>query len=161
LQDAANRLASEYKWTESSRKSITINGLQALEVLSSLTEEDPYTGDKMVLKIKSMYLRHGENMYVIHGLAMQADFETSLPDFDFVMYGFRPLKDPSRINVMPEKIKVVQAPKSGTLGQILNALNIPTTRHRELSILNGMDATDPVSQGMRLKIPTRDSGTNP
>lgn len=68
------------------------------------------------------------------------------------MYGFKELKDQSKINVLPEKIKVVSVKKAGTLGQALLDYSIATTRHRELSIVNGMDVADPVKQGDMIKI---------
>jgi predicted Zn-dependent protease len=68
------------------------------------------------------------------------------------MYGFKELKDQAKINVQPEKIKVVSVKKSGTLGQALLDYNIATTRHRELSIVNGMDVAEQVKQGDMIKI---------
>jgi predicted Zn-dependent protease len=161
LQDAANKIASTYKLNVTSSRNVTVNGLQALEVLSSLTQEDPSSGATSTLTIKSMYIKYKELIYVIHGFALAADFNTSLVSFDKVMYGFRELRDVAKINVQPERIDIVPASKSGTLGQVLNAHGVPTNRHRELAILNGMDVTENITQGTLIKLITKASGTQP
>jgi len=161
LQEAANTTATNYKLNVINSKNVTVNGLQALEVISSLSEEDPSTGTTSTLSIKSMYIRYKELIYVIHGFALAQDFNAYVGSFDKVMYGFKELKDVAKINVQPERIDIVPASKSGTLGQVLNAHGVPTSRHRELSILNGMEVTEQVQQGTLIKLIIKSTGTQP
>ena len=161
LQEAANTTATNYKLNVINSRNVTVNGLQALEVISSLNEEDPSTGTTSTLSIKSMYIRYKELIYVIHGFALAQDFNAYVGSFDKVMYGFKELKDVAKINVQPERIDIVPASKSGTLGQVLNAHGVPTSRHRELSILNGMDVTEQVQQGTLIKLIIKSTGTQP
>lgn len=152
LQQTADTVAANYQLAVSSSKQVTINGLKALEVMSSITQQDPNTGASSTLSIKSMYIDYGELIYIFHGFALSPDFNKYVTTFDQVMYGFNELKDQSKINVKPDRINVVKATKSGTLTDVLNSFNMPSARHKELSILNGINLNDQVEQGTSLKI---------
>ena len=152
LQTAATNTATQLELTTTSSKQITINGLQALEVMSKQVSQDPNTGAQSEITIQSVYIQYGKNIYVFHGVSTPVDFPAYKSSFDKAMYGFKELKDQSKINVLPEKIKVVSVKKAGTLGQALLDYSIATTRHRELSIVNGMDVADQVKQGDMIKI---------
>ena len=152
LQTAASTTASQLQLTVKSSRQLTIHGLQALEVLSEQISEDPSTGQQSAIAIKSMYIKMGGNIYVFHGVSTPAEFGSYVNTFDKTMQGFNTLTDQSKINVKPEKIKVVAVKSAGTLGQALLAFNMPTNRHRELAIINGMDTADKVEQGKLIKI---------
>jgi predicted Zn-dependent protease len=68
------------------------------------------------------------------------------------MMGFKELRDAAKINVKPEKIKLVSVKSSGTLAQALNSYGIPSNRHKELAIVNGMETNSQVSAGTSIKI---------
>ena len=152
LQSAATATASQLQLTVKSSRQVTVHGLQALEVLSEQVSSDPSTGEQSVIKVKSLYIKMASNIYVFHGVSTPADFPAYEGAFDRTMQGFNELKDQSKINVQPEHIKVVTVKEEGTLGQALLAYSIPTTRHRELAIVNGMDITDRVQKGKLIKI---------
>ena len=152
LQTAATNTATQLNLTTTASKQVTINGLQALDVLSKQVSQDPNTGEQSEVTVQSVYIQYGKFIYVFHGVSTPADFPAYKSSFDKTMYGFKELKDPSKINVQPEKIKVVSVKKAGTLGQALLDYGIVTGRHRELGIVNGMDVADPVKQGDMIKI---------
>jgi predicted Zn-dependent protease len=152
LQAAATSMNTQLNLTVSSSKQVTVNGLQGLEVMAKQVSEDPSTGQTSEVAVQSVYVQLGSIIFVFHGVSSPADFSAYVSHFDKTMYGFKELKDQAKINVQPERIKVVAVKKDGTLGQALNAYSIPTSRHRELSIINGMDATDNVKQGSMIKI---------
>ncbi len=152
LQTAATNAATQLKLTVSSSKQVSINGLDALEVRSQQITDDPSTGQKNVIDLQSVYIQYGQMIYVFHGLSLPADFSAYKSYFDKTMYGFGELKDQSKINVKPDRISVVSVKSAGTLGQALLAYGIPTNKHREYSVVNGMDVTDQVAQGELIKI---------
>ncbi len=152
LQAAATAMNTQLNLSVSTSKQVTINGLQALEVMSKQVSQDPNTGQTSEVSVQSVYVQYGSMIFVFHGVAAPADFSSYKSHFDKTMYGFKELKDQAKINVLPERIKVVAVKKDGTLGQALNAFSIPTSRHRELGIINGMDVTDNVKQGGMIKI---------
>ena len=161
LQDAASKVASDLNLTVLSSKSVTVNGLNALEVYSQQVGQDQSTGQQTTIAIKSMYIRHGSNTYVFHGVSGPSDFQTYESTFDKSMYGFKNLTDASKLNVVPERIKVVKASKSGTLADILSSLGVPTNRHKELAIVNGMELNTSISSGQRLKIISKNGTAQP
>ena len=152
LQSAASATASQLQLTVKSSRQLTVHGLQALEVMSEQINEDPSTGQQSAIKIKSMYIKMASNIYVFHGVSTPVDFAAYESAIDKTMQGFNELKDQNKINVHPEKIKVVPVKADGTLGQALLSYNVPTTRHRELAIVNGMDITDKLQSGKLIKI---------
>ena len=156
LQSAASASATQLQLTVKSSRQLTVHGLQALEVMSEQISEDASTGAQSVIKIKSMYIKMASNIYVFHGVSTPADFAAYESAMDRTMVGFNELKDQNKINARPEKIKVVPVKTEGTLGQALLAYNMPTTRHRELGIVNGMDVTDKVKAGKLIKIVTKE-----
>ena len=158
LKETADQTAEANKLVVSSSKNITVNGLNALEVYSSITQQDPNTGAESILKIKSVYIQYGTLIYAFHGLSLAADFNTHLPSFDKTMSGFKELKDQAKINVNPERIKIVAVKNSGTLGEALTAYGMTSDRLKELAILNGKDVADEVKQGEKIKILTKNTG---
>lgn len=161
LQTAATTTSKELQLTVTSSRQVNVNGLKGQEVLSFQASVDPATGDSTSVKVQSLYIQYGQEIYVFHGVSTFADFARYKPEFDKTMYGFRELKDPARINVVPERIRVVPVKSKGTLGQALLAYGVATGRHRELAIVNGMDITDQVEAGSLIKIVTRDSDFRP
>ncbi len=157
LQTAATNTSAAYKLTVTGSKPVTINGLQGLEVMSEQVSQDPNSGQQSVIRVQSVYIKFNNLIYVFHGVTSAGDFAAYDAHFDKTMYGFKELKDQSKINVFPERIKVVDVKSDGTLGQALNAYSIPTTRHRELGVVNGMDVTDRVTAGMKIKIVSKDT----
>lgn len=152
LQEAATAMSTQLELTTTGSRQITVNGLKGLEVMSTQVSQDPSTGAESALTIQSVYVQYGALIYVFHGVSTAADFPGFKASFDKSMYGFKELKDQAKINVMPEKIKVVAVKQAGTLGQALNAFGIATARHRELGVVNGMDVTDQVKAGQLIKI---------
>ena len=59
LQTAATNTATQLELTTTSSKQITINGLQALEVMSKQVSQDPNTGAQSEITIQDVYKRQG------------------------------------------------------------------------------------------------------
>ncbi len=152
LQEAASKVASDLSLTVSSSKSVTVNGLQALEVYSQQVGQDASTGQQTAISIKSMYIKHGTSIFVFHGVSTPADFQSYVSTFDKSMYGFKNLTDASKLNVLPERIKVVKVKQSGSLADALASYGVPSNRQKELAIVNGMELSDSVSAGQMIKI---------
>lgn len=152
VQDAATKTATALQLNVTSSRQVTINSLSAMEVLSTQTSEDPSTGQQSTISIQSVYIRYGTLNYVFHGVSTPADFNAYKSSFDKAMYGFKELKDQSKLNVKPARIQVVPVKQAGTLGQALNAYGIPTDKHKAMSILNGREITDQVAAKEMIKI---------
>ena len=62
-----------------------------------------------------------------------------------------PLTDPSKLNVKPERIRINTVYNEGTLAEILRGYGMDEKRHKELSILNGLELTERVARGTLIK----------
>jgi predicted Zn-dependent protease len=155
LQAAAQATSSELNLTVQNSRQITVNGLPALEVISTQTTQDPSTGAQSSIAVKSVYIQYGGDIYVFHGVALPADFQSYVSQFDRTMAGFKQLTDQAKLNVKPERINVVPVKQSGTLAQALQAYGVPSTRVKEFAVVNGMQQGDQVKAGLLIKVPTK------
>jgi len=65
---------------------------------------------------------------------------------------FRDLSDPGRINVLPDRLKIVRAPGSGTFRSVVAQLGPQAISVEQTSILNDKQPEDRVVAGDRIKI---------
>jgi predicted Zn-dependent protease len=152
LQDAASTTSAELSLTVISSRQTTINGNQAIEVMAEQVSQDPSTGEEVKINVKSMYIKYGTNIYVFHGVSGSADFQNYVSHFDKSMFGFKQLTDQSKINVSPERIKIVAVKQSGSLASVFTSFGMPSARHKELAILNGLELSGNVEAGKKIKI---------
>jgi len=158
LQDAATKTASDLKLTVISSRQMTINNLQALEVMAEQVTQDQYTGAESKISVKSVYIKYGTGIFVFHGVTVPVDYPTYASAFDKSMLGFKELKDQSKINVVPERIKIVSVKQSGSLATAFQSYGVPSNRHKELAVVNGMEVNTEVSAGRKIKIFTKGGG---
>jgi predicted Zn-dependent protease len=83
---------------------------------------------------------------------MSTDYIGYAALFKNTMTGYRRLTDQSKINRLPERIKVVSAPRTGTVRDAFSSLQVPATRMDEFAVLNSMDLNDQVEAGTMLKV---------
>lgn len=155
LQAAAQTTATNLKLNVSNSRQISVNGLPALEVLSTQDTQDPSTGATSSIAVKSVYIQYKGNIYVFHGVAAPADFQGYASSFDRTMTGFKELVDQAKLNIKPDRINVVPVKNSGTLAQALQAYNVPSTRIKEFAIVNGMPQNEQVTAGTLIKVLTK------
>jgi predicted Zn-dependent protease len=68
------------------------------------------------------------------------------------MKSFKVLTDQSKINKQPTLIKIVEVKKNASLVQILNDNKMPSAKHNELAILNGLELNAMVESGTLVKV---------
>ena len=153
INEAVAEIKEQYKLTNVRGGARNINGLSGYGMVSDYPQEqDPSTGQTVSLAMQTVVIEHNDLIYVMHGLCAKEDFNKNENHFDKTMLGFKVLTDQSKINVVPERIKVVAANSSNTLQQVLAQHNIPSDRHAEFAILNGMELTDQLTMGTMVKI---------
>lgn len=132
----------------------TVNGYRAVAVLSTQQvpqgQQAPAEADKPM--ILSYYIQKDNLIYCIHGVCANKDYQSFQNLFLNTMEGFNNLTDPSKINVYPEYVQIVNAARSATLQEHLSGYGIPQNRHEEFAILNGMQLKDIVTEGKLFKI---------
>jgi predicted Zn-dependent protease len=130
------------------RKSTGSSGSSTTSSGSNASPQQQTAPKTLVL---SYYYEFGGNIYVLHGVALDTDFQANLSTFRATMEGFAELKDQSKINVQPEHIRVKTASKSATLGELLTSWGIPQKRQEETAILNSMFLSNQVTSGTLIK----------
>ncbi len=129
-----------------------VNGLNAYVMVSDQVAQDQQGQQQQGPRILSYFIQYGNNLYVMHGLSAQQDFDRYFSLFQNTMEGFNKLTDPSKINVKPERISIKTVPKNCTLKQALADFKMAPTRYEELAILNGMKQTDRLTTGTLIKV---------
>lgn len=149
LTDAANKAVEGFKLTETGRKTVKVNGYNAIELTSDQDNaEDPTQSISLV----SYFIEYGQTIFVFHGIAGKADFKTYQPTFLQTMKGFKKLTDKNKLNVKPERIQIKTVPMDATVQQTFQKLGVAADRMNELAILNSMELTDQIKKGTLIKI---------
>lgn len=147
LDSAARATIEEDSLKLIERKELSVNGLDAIAMTAELSNPQENT----VIRLLIYVIQYQNNIYRFYGMSYAQDFGNYRLLFQNAMQGFRGLTDYSKINVMPERIKIREVSVSGTLADAFRDFNVDPKRYDELAIVNGMELTTPVSQGMLIK----------
>lgn len=152
LEEAAQQTLAGLNLTVLDSKKATVNGFPAIGTVSQQISQDSQTGAQQTLKVMSYFIQYNGAIYVFHGVAADADFNTYYRVFESTMVNFNRLTETSKLNVKPKRIKVVQVPATGTLSQTFRSLKVPESQMKELALLNNLELTDQVAKGKLIKI---------
>jgi len=144
--DAAVNFAQKNNVKVSNTAAMQINGMNAVKTLGEMAGQD------QVIGIASYFIGMNENIYVFHGLSAPGQLFAYDRQFSATAHGFDALTDESLMDVAPKKIEVRKVEKKSTLQEIFNAFGVPEEELENLSIINGMELSDEVEPGMRIKI---------
>lgn len=167
LDDAAKAMVKQLNLFALKNEYKNTNGISSMVVLSEVKQEQQ-TQQGMTRSTnqnqgqtqqqtqpKTMVLsylyQYGDNIFIIHGVALETDFQNYQSTFKNTLEGFASLKDVNKINVQPERIRLKTANKSATLQELLTAWGIPQKRMEETAILNSMYLKDQVASGTLIK----------
>lgn len=157
LQAAAQEITQNYKLQVLESRNKTVNGLPALKLISDqLNEQDPNAS----LRLQTYLIKYNDLIYVFHGVALKAKFNSYQSLFTNTMEGFKKLTERNKLDVLPERVFVKAATRTSTLSNVLKDFNQPTTRFQELAILNGMELNEQVQAGTLIKIIDKKKGTS-
>ncbi|QQR98275.1 MAG: M48 family metalloprotease [Sphingobacteriales bacterium] len=161
LQAAADEIIKGYQLKLLTQGTSTkINGLDAYHFISQYgeaqtTQQTTSTQQQQVLAVHTTLISFNNNIYVFLGLTDMKLYDQYKASFVSATNGFKQITDAKKIDVSPERIKIVQTNAQYTLAQILSQQDMPTARHEELAILNGMNTTTVVPAGTLIKVLTR------
>ncbi len=113
--------------------------------------QQPKNTDENLFVHTTLYL-YNNNIYVLHGMCAKKDYGTYKSSFTYSVNGFKALSDLKRINVVPERIKIVAATTDAILKDIMMNNKITSDRYEEVAILNGMQQSTIVKKGMLMKM---------
>jgi predicted Zn-dependent protease len=149
LKEAASNVVEENNLQVLESNQIKVNRLNALSMLADVKVEQQQAPTVRTL---SYLIQYNDNIYHILGASSVTDFNSYSENFLQTMKNFKELKDASKLNKQPERIRIKPVKQSGTLKQALNSYNMPEKKQEEISLLNGMLLTDKVLAGSLIKI---------
>jgi predicted Zn-dependent protease len=129
-----------------SRGRDTIHGFSAVIVVSDLPSE---SGN---LRLVSYFIDKNPHVYVFHGVTTPADFSKFELALRSIPGGFRGVTDPAILDRKPDRLEIVQSPRSTTISSALREVGVSDSMIDEISLLNGMKPDDRVEKGYWLKI---------
>ncbi|MBK8699403.1 MAG: M48 family metalloprotease [Saprospiraceae bacterium] len=152
LDAAATDFVSRNKIVVEDKANVNVNGFPALALYGTQTPDAAAGEQGQALKLMAYFIQYNNNIYKMVGLTANADFNSYFNAFQTTMKSFNKLTDASKINKLPQRIKIVTAKKNGTLQQIMADYKMGQDKMNELSLLNGMDLTATVEAGTLVKV---------
>ena len=89
---------------------------------------------------------------MFHGVSAEADFSNYFRSFESTMTQFARLTDPSKINVVPERVMVRSVKRTATLAEAFREIGVPQQKMNEFALLNNLELTDRIEAGRLIKI---------
>jgi len=145
-------MVNELKVTVIESKRKTINGMQAIEILSQQTSQDQQTGAVQSVQFLSCFIQYNETVFALHGVADVADFNNYLSAFRTTIENFNKLTDPAKLNVKPKRIKIYEVKNTQTLAEVFASQKVAQNKTKELALLNNIELTDKVEKGRFIKL---------
>jgi predicted Zn-dependent protease len=148
LTQAEQAYMETHQFEVTSRNNRQVNGLNARVVQGRQVDEQ----NQQVINILLYFIEYEGRVYQLLGMAYQQQYGNYESSFLRTMNGFDRLTDASKINVQPERIKIVKAPRTTNLRSLLTSNGIPNDRLEEFAILNGMELNTQVESGTLFKV---------
>jgi predicted Zn-dependent protease len=152
LQEAANNVVQKNNLQVLESNQITVNGLNAISMVADVKAEQQQQQQTSSVRTLSYLIQYDKNIYLILGATSVNDFNTYSQYFLQSMKNFRELKDASKLNKQPDRIRIKAVKQNGTLKEALNSYNMAENKQEEISLLNGMQLSDRVLAGSLIKI---------
>lgn len=152
LEQAATNVIDRNKINVEDRASVTVNGLPAIALYGTQTSAAQNGQAAQVLKLMVYLIKYNNAIYKFIGLSTNQDFNTYFSSFTATMKSFNKLTDQSKINKLPQRIKIVTAKRTASLKDIMNDFSQSSNDMNKLSLLNGMELTESVPSGTLIKI---------
>ena len=143
---AADQFVEKTKALVAKNEETKVNGLNARMLFSEISDQSNS------LKIQSCFIEMGGEVYAFHAYSSVSEFGSYQSIFTKTLTGFSQLKDKARLNVQPDRVKVVKVKKAGTLKETLNEFNVPQKELDKLALLNGQNLNDQININTLIKI---------
>lgn len=146
LEDAANKILTNYKLEMVESKKETINGLSALTMIADQKQEQG------TIRVISTLIQFEGNMYSLMGISEISKFSSYTPSFLSTIHNFGELKETEKLNRKPDVLQIKTLPKQMTLQAAFQYYNMPADQFEKLAILNEMMLSDRLDAGTLIKV---------
>lgn len=159
-QEAANGVLEKYQLTMRESRNVTVSGMPALAMIADQIPQQqegqqPMTPEQQqanTARLQLYFIQYNGLIYNFLGASSLNDFNNYSLVFNNTMNNFRQLNDPDKLNRQPERIRIQRVGRTASLADVLQSFNMPSNRHEELAIVNGMQLTDQVEAGSLIKV---------
>jgi len=149
---ASQKSLTDLKLSLVNSEKINVNGSTGLAVLSQQVNQTQ-DGQQQTTKVLSYFIKKGENVYEFHGIADGSKFAAYQPAFEATMKGFSTLTDAPKLNVKPDRIKIIQINSASvSLEDAFKYYKVPQDRFNELALLNDKELNSQLHKGDLIKI---------
>lgn len=145
LESSAQAFVQNNQLTVVESKRGNLNGMPVYMMVA-----DQSTQEQQIRALVYL-IQYGGNMYSMIGVTTAQQFGQYTNLFQGTMNNFKELKDQSKINRQPERIRIRTVAQNGTLSQALKHFDMQDKRLEEIAILNGMHLNDQVAKGKLIK----------
>lgn len=125
---------------------IRVSGMNAHRIVSDVTTEQG------VIRVASYFIQKENAIFFFHGYTAQPQFDSYQSSFNQTMGQFKPLTDPAKINVTPNKLAVRRTTSPATLRALFQQYGVPADKMDHLAIMNGMELNDTVPANTAIKV---------
>jgi predicted Zn-dependent protease len=146
LQDAANKILTNYKLEKVESKNETINGLATLTMIADQKQEQG------TIRVISALIQFEGTIYSMMGISETSKFASYTPAFLSTIRNFRELKETEKLNRKPDVMHIKTVPKQMTLQAAFQYFNVQGDQFERLAILNEMKLSDRLTAGSLIKV---------
>jgi predicted Zn-dependent protease len=152
LDEAADANIEALNLKVSERKSLKINGLSAILINSRQIPEKTQSNEQDTIRLQSYFIEYNKNIYVFHGITFDSMYNKYSDPFTNTMSNFSRLTNPGKLNRQPQKIRIKEVQRSGSVKDVLGYYGIPEAQKKNMAILNNMGLADKLERGDLIKI---------
>ncbi|MBL7870962.1 MAG: M48 family metalloprotease [Cyclobacteriaceae bacterium] len=146
LEDAANKILTNYKLEIVESKKESINGLAALTMIADQKQQQG------TVRVISSLIQFEGTIYSMMGISEISKFANYTSSFLSTIQNFKELKEAEKLNRKPDVIHIKTVPNPMTLRATLQHFNMPTDQFEKLAILNEMMLSDRLDKGTLIKV---------
>lgn len=146
LEDAANKILTNYKLEMVESKKETINGLPALTMIADQKQEQG------TIRVISSLIQFEGNIYSLMGISEISKFAGYTSAFLSTIQNFKELKETEKLNRKPDVVHIKTVSSPMTLQAALQHYNLPADQFEKLAILNEMRLSDRLTTGTLIKV---------
>jgi predicted Zn-dependent protease len=148
LSNYAQEKAASIKGGESiGEESLTINSLAAHQILLDVSQEEEED-----LRIRLTCIKKGPYIFSFTALSTLIDFRRFEPLFQSIVQSFDELRDKTRLNRKPKRLKLIRASGRENLRQIFEKAGMEKELWPKTAILNGIELDQTPRPQQPLKI---------
>ncbi len=150
VQSAADAFITNNKLQVISRKIHNRNGYAGAQIEATATTQQG------VLQLAATFICDGKRVYSLVGYTGQASYSVYKTSFLNTMDNFRKLKDHSKLNRKPMRIRTIKIKKEMTIDQLLKKYKVDPKLNHQHELINGLRNMDTrLTAGSWIKIISR------